>query len=150
MLDSARPATYFKRKDQNVDQDISDLADALESALSPKAREKFRQQRRVLNDRVFVGLPFQQFRPGDGNEKFFSAASFLQILGRCEGLRIGLCGLEVFTADWRLLAVEFSPQEGDRGAAWCHDVVRQWNAEGLLFAASYFVPDGRRRGDAAA
>jgi len=85
----------------------------------------------------------QQIRPGDGNEKFFSAASFLQILERCEALSIGVCGLEVFTPDWRLLAVGFSPQKGDRGAAWCHAVVRQWNAEGLLFSTSYYVPDER-------
>jgi hypothetical protein len=127
-----------------MDQDnIGDFVDALDSAVSAESRESFRQQRRVLDDRVFVRLPFEQFRPGEGNEKFFRAPEFLQILVRCKAAGIGVCGLEVFTPDWRLLAVEFSPQGGDRGAAWCHDVVRQWDAEGLLFSASFYVPDGR-------
>jgi hypothetical protein len=124
-----------------MDQDIGDFADALKGALSAESREKFGQLRRMLDDRVFVGLPFQQFRPGEGKGKFFRAPEFLQILERCRSLGVGV--LEVFTPDWRLLAVAFSPQEGDRGAAWCHDVVRQWDAEGLRFSASYYVPDER-------
>jgi hypothetical protein len=127
---------------------MGDFADALEPGPNAASREKCRQQRRVLDGRVFVGLPFGQFRPGEGNEKFFRASEFLQILERCEALSIRVCGLEVFTPDWRLLAVEFSPQGGDRGAGWCHDVVRHWNAESLLFSASYFVPDGLLRGNA--
>jgi hypothetical protein len=131
-----------------MERDIGDFADALEGALSAESRDNLRQQRRVLDGRVFIGLPFERFGSGQGTERFFRGAEFLRILERCEAFSIGVCGLEVFTAEWRLLAVEFNPQEGDRGAAWCHDVVKQWNAEGLLFAASYYVPDGHLRGEA--
>jgi hypothetical protein len=55
------------------------------------------------------------------------------------GLSFG--GLRSSQRTGDLLAVEFSLQEEDRGAAWCHDVVRQWDAEGLLFSASYRMPD---------
>jgi hypothetical protein len=124
-----------------MEQGIGDFADALEAALSAESRDNFRQQQRVLDDRAFIGLPFERFEPGQGTERFFRGAEFFRILERCEAFSIGVCGLEVFAPDWRLLAVEFNPQEGDRGAAWCHEVVKQWNTEGLLFSGSYYVPE---------
>jgi hypothetical protein len=67
---------------------------ALERALSAESREKFGQQRRMLDDRVFVSLSFEQFRPEEGDERFFRLQSFSRFLhdrrlsaSACGGLR---------------------------------------------------------------
>jgi hypothetical protein len=63
-----------------MDQDMGDFADALEPEPNAESREKFRQQRRVLDGRVFVGLPFEQFRPGEGMRSSSVLQSFFGFL----------------------------------------------------------------------
>jgi hypothetical protein len=130
-----------------MDRDLVDLCNALENAFSAESHKTREQEEQSLAARVFASLPFTQFRPGEEREKFFRASAFLAIVERCEALGVGVCGLEVFTTEWQLLAIEVSPIENDRGATWCRDVLERWRAEDALFSATYLIAPELLRGD---
>jgi hypothetical protein len=93
-----------------------------------------------LQNHVFDGLV--NLYPGCGTPSLshFSSGDFLQVAKRCTKLGIEIFGVEIFTTELELLAVEY-PGGADL-ESWCADLFARYRDEGeLSISASYGVPD---------
>jgi hypothetical protein len=64
-------------------------------------------------------------------QRFFDSTAFLALIGYYETLGWAFHGVDVFSADGQLLAVEFAPEHG---VAWARYVAQQWRDDGVLFS----------------